>query len=1056
MYILLALILCAAGLFAQNTGGSFSGKVTDNSGAAVPAATVIITTTSGANVQRTVTGADGSFSVSLPPGSYRIEIEKAGFSRSAPQPFDLGTSATSVNVKLQISAANETIEVIGQSPAVQVMSADMGATLSSRTVRELPVADRNDQHLTGLLTGVTPPVRGLSTVRDPDRNRFYSVNGQDPGSNLREVDGVANLEPFRGTAVRVQPMESVQQKTIVTSNYAVERGFSAGSIENNVTRAGTNGIHGSLFEFYSGNWLRARNPFNGGGNPDPRYVSNQFGATLGGAIVPDRTFAFASYEGTYRRGATTQVSTIPVGPLGNFSNIPGLVLYQPQSGTAAGAGRTVISGNRIAANQINPVAAAIASFLPEANLSGLVNNYATNVPMQDDGQRLDARIDHRIGERTQAFLRYGYTNARVLEGSPLGSIGAATRDRLIGQNAVAGATGSLSAGLITDFRMGYNRYDQKLAWASDPTAFGGMAALSGFNGILPAINIAGLASIGTPANTPERAVANTFNWAWSWSWHRGMHNVKWGTDIRRFRTDGFLDSTFGANGTAFFGPGATLSSGGPALSQYGSLYNAWAAFLLGAPSQVGTVNYITPPSVRQSQYAFWLGDSVQLMPRVSLEVGVRYELYSPLEPRRAGGAQFFDASNNTFNYAGIGTTGMQYSNYDTNNIAPRIGIAVRPTNKTSLRAGYSIQYFQPPYMYSGFMGSTYGSVSGVQGGYTIAPLTGQFGANTFSAGTAPASLANGAAAGNLPASVFPQNTTTPYVQNFTAQVQQEFYWGTVLSAGYVGALGRHVLGITELNAAFPGTGMAGLPFASIGRTGSTLSYDNGLTSNYNSLQVNLSKHFSKGLSFLASYTLSKALGYTSSNNRLLNPFDLRSNYGPQDYDRQHVLSISHLWQIPFGMHGSHLMSTLLGGWQINGIFTWETGTPLTVMSDPVACACPGASLFANLNGSAFMNEGTTFLNAAAFSAPTAGQFGNLGRNALRGPGSKNYDMSLFKSFRVRDRFNLELRGEVYNLTNTPRFAPPVTNINSPDFGRQINTINGAFGRQADLAARILF
>jgi len=168
-----------------------------------------------------------------------------------------------------------------------------------------------------------------------------------------------------------------------------------------------------------------------------------------------------------------------------------------------------------------------------------------------------------------------------------------------------------------------------------------------------------------------------------------------------------------------------------------------------------------------------------------------------------------------------------------------------------------------------------------------------------------------------------------------------------------------------------------------------------------------------------------------------------------------VLSISHLWQIPFGMNGSRLMSTLLGGWQINGIFTWETGTPLTITADPVACACPGNTVFANMNGSPFINQGTTFLNASAFSAPGAGQFGGLGRNSLRGPDSKNYDVSLFKAFRVRDRFNLELRGEVYNLTNTPRFASPVTNISSPDFGQRVNT-NGAFGRQSDLALRILF
>jgi hypothetical protein len=297
---------------------------------------------------------------------------------------------------------------------------------------------------------------------------------------------------------------------------------------------------------------------------------------------------------------------------------------------------------------------------------------------------------------------------------------------------------------------------------------------------------------------------------------------------------------------------------------------------------------------------------------------------------------------------------------------------------------------------------------------------------------------------------------TPYVQSFSLQLQQEFYYGTVLAVGYVGTLGRQLPYNYELNAAAPGTGVAGLPFASLGRTASTLQYAGGLTNNYNALQANLTKRFSQGLSFLASYTWSKALGYTTNSGSLLNPFNLRSNYGPLDYDRQHVLSISHLWELPFGRHGSNFMSTLLGGWQLNGIFTWQTGTPLTITADPVTCACPGNTVLASLNGPASFGPGTSYLNLSGFSTPGAGQFGNLGRGALRGPDTWNYDMSLFKTFRVHDRFNLELRGEAYNLTNTPHYANPVTNISSPQFGRITSMTTGAFGRQLNVAARILF
>jgi hypothetical protein len=538
-----------------------------------------------------------------------------------------------------------------------------------------------------------------------------------------------------------------------------------------------------------------------------------------------------------------------------------------------------------------------------------------------------------------------------------------------------------------------------------------------------------------------------------------MHDVKWGVDIRRIRSDGWWESAwnpFGANGAAFFGPGVTMSATGPGLSAAGAFPNAFASFLLGSPTQVGVSNFLTTPTIRQSQYGVWLGDTVNLASRVSLDLGVRYEIYSPLEPHRSGGAGFFNAATNTFNYAGVGDITMHSSLYDLDNVAPRIGMSFRATNKTVFRAGYSINYFQYPYILSGFMAPVYGAATGVQGGFAPAPFTGTFGPTVTSATPAPSTLQNGAAAGNLPATVVPRHLDTPYVQSFHAQLQQEFYWGTVLDVGYVGALDRHLLGIQELNAALPGAGVAGLPLLATGRTASTLGFDNGLNSNYNALQVDLNKRFAKGISMTASYTWSKALGYTTNEARILDPFNLRANYGPLDYDRQHNLSIGHVVELPFGRHGNSIVATLLAGWQWNGVFTWTTGTPLTFTADPISCACPGNTVFANANGSNSNGSGgASFFNAAAFSAPV-NSFGNLGRGAFRSPDAKTYNVSLFKNFHVHDRYNIQVRGEAYNLTNSTHFAAPVTNISSPDFGRSVATVNGAFGRQVNLALRVMF
>jgi len=1051
-----ALFFTALALFSQVVNGTLNGRVTSAQGTGVPNAAVTITNTGTNASQKVLTGPDGTFTVSnLPPGTYRMEVESAGFKRASEQNIELSaTGPATINITLEAGNTNETVEIKAQAPAIQQNSAEVGAGLGTRTVRELPVVDRNWQQLAGLLSGITPPTPVLPYAIDPPRNRYFSTNGQEAWNNQYDMDGLWNTEPFRNTAIRVQPVESVEQMNIATANQTMEKGFAGGANVMNITRGGTNGWHGSLWEFWSGDVLRTRD-FLDTSNANPRYVHNQFGASAGGAIVPDKTFIFGSYEGLYDNGDNFTLSTVPTPAAvgGNFSAIPGLTLYNPATGTAAGAGRTPFSGGAIPSASINPTAAAIAAYLPAPNQPGLFDNYATNTPFRNHSNRADARIDQRFSDRTSMFLRYGFTNDGAYTSSPLGNIiGSGTRDRLLADNAAIDVTHQVTDNLLTDLRFGYNRYDQKLGALGNASAITGGAPLIG-------INITGLPLIGTPAYLPEHAVDNNFNWVWDWGWRHGMHNIKFGTDIRRIRSDGFTDSAlgslFGPAGTAYFGPGATLASG-TGLSTYGAFYNAFASFLLGAPTQVGVTNYYVAPSIRQSEYSAWLGDTIQIFRRVTLDLGARYEVYSPLEPGNTGGAAFFNASDNTFNFAGIGGTGMHTSRYQLTNLAPRVGMAFRATSRTVFRAGYAINYFQSPYMLSGFMAPVYGSVAGVQGTYATAQFPGTFGP-TVTGTAAPSSLQNGAAAGNLPASVIPANLPTPYVQTFNAQIQQEFNRGMVLSLGYVGALDRHLSYSTELNAALPGMGVTGLPYYAMGRTASTLLYDNGLTSNYNSMQVSLTKRFSEGLSFLGSYTWSKALGYTGSNGLLLNPTDIRANYGPLDYDRRQVLTLSHLWELPFGRHGNHVLASVIGGWQLNGIFTWTTGTPLTITADPLMCACPGNTVLASISGSPyFSNNGLSFLNPASFGSPAAGQFGNLGRGALRGPNDWNYDLSLFKNFRFMDRYKIEIRGEAYNLTNSTHFASPITNINSPGFGQTLSTVNGSYGRQINLGLRVTF
>lgn len=997
-----------------------------------------------------------------------MEVETAGFKRTSVTDVEL-TAATpaTVSITLEPGAATETVEIKATAPTVEDDNAELSLGLDTRPVRQYPVVDRNHQELNGLASGVTPPLASLDAANDPEQNRFYNVNGQSSLINRHYLDGVVNFEPFRGTAIRIAPSETIQQMSIRTGTYSARHGFAGPGLTNIVTRGGTNSWHGSLFEFHSNDELNAQkwfSPFRSSGLFDDdlfddendtdstNLVYNQFGGTIGGPIRRDSTFFFGSYEGTYQRDHTPTFATVPTGDMraGNFSNIPGLNLFNPRTGQR-------FANNRIPSAQINPFSQSIVNSLPAPNMPGFVNNYVAPSYLRRDGNRFDGRIDQHFGDRTSAFVRYGYSNWGVVDESILGNLlGGGSTTRLVAQNAIASVIHNWSPRLNMEARLGYNRYKQRMSSRNFESPLG-----LGFTD-LPGIQIAGMQQFGENSNLPMRAVDNTFNLTNGWTLNTGMHNVSFGAEIRRLHADGWRDLAFGPTGTAIFGAGPTSAS--PyGLSDAGSFPNAFASFLVGAPTQIGATDYLVTPAIRQWKFAGYVEDKIRIFRRVHLNFGVRYDVFSPLEPEDEGGAMFFDPMSNAFQFAGIGGVDRTQQAWDINNFAPRIGLAFGVDEKTVIRGGYALNYFQVPYRLAGFTASQFGQVMGVAGGQQAA--TTAFAPNAFPTITAPTQLGNNMAAGNLPAVLHNEDQITPYVQQYHLQIQRELGASTVFKLGYVGTLGRQLPFLNQLNVGAPGTGLAGMPFfGQFGRTASTARYDYGLTNNYNSLQANLSKRFARGLSFQGAYTWGKAQDYASDFNPLLNPFSREANYAVADYDRQHTLSIAHLWEIPVGpgysIANSGMMSQILGGWQINGMFRWATGTPFNVLADPLACACPGVTavtanvLQANPEIANDPGPNRRLFNPAMFGQP-AGGFGNLGRNALRGPGFKNYDLSLFKAFPIRERYKMELRGAAYNLTNTPHFSNPVTYLGSPAFGQVTETLPGVDGALNNNGGRVV-
>ena len=908
---------------------------------------------------------------------------------------------------------------------------------------------------------------------------MWETNGLSNAANRRNLDGVENDEPFNGGAVFVTPLEAVQQMDVLTSNYDAQSGRAAGTILNPITRSGSNGLHGSIFEFNSNSALAARNFFNPKGYPQASSNINQTGASVGGPIKRDTTFFLMDFEADINRSQNPIVTTVPTSDFraGNFSTVSGLNLYNPASGLANGSGRSLFPNNMIPASQISPVSRALLPFIPLPNSDGFENNLAANVPVRNDGYRGDVRFDHKIGE-TNLFARGSYGDYSTFQGSPLGELGG-TNGHLQNANAMLGMTHSLSPTLIMDLRLGYTRYADKLNNAlnspaasvlgfSDPNA--SLFANAGLNNLgVPQIQINGMQSFGSTAGYPQYNTDNNWNLVNGWHKLMGRNDIHFGFDIYYIRANGFQNFTAGPEGAFVFGPGATASPAGTGLGPNGSFANSFAAFLLGAPTQAGRNLPGFTPSYSTWQAAGYLADTVKLTKRLTLDIGARYEVFTPLASRYSNGEFTFDPATNQLTAAnGSGFSGNAQTNW--NNIAPRIGFAFRPMDRTVIRGGYGINFFQGPLnFYASSLISNVGVASGGFGtGFARAGAFNQL-PSLAAVGLSPIM------APNSPLSFSPTNMRTPYVQNFDFLIQHDVgKYGLIASIGYVGNLGRELPYSLETNSAAAGAGVLGQPFntAQFARTASTIERLTGLTSNYNSLQANLTKRFSQSLSFTMAYTYSRALDYGGGLNPLLNNLNVRSNYGPADWDRTHMFTVSHVWRLPIGADSNFLhegiVGRILGPWQIDGVFSWVSGTPFTLTADPTLCNCPGntptASTIVTGTTTRFVPVPTFFgflpipyqsLNFA-YTQPAANTFGNLGRNSVRGPGFANYNVSLFRSFVLYEQARLEFRAEAYNLTNSAHFANPIANVSSANFGQSIATLPYDPERRLQVAVRILF
>jgi Carboxypeptidase regulatory-like domain len=1086
-----AVLLAALGLglmvhpagFSQVVTATLTGSVTDSSGASVPNATVKVTEQSTAIVRSTSTSVDGVYNVPyLNPGVYRVEVDATGFKKYSQENVTLNVSTTArLDATLTPGSANETVTVTAEAPALQTDRAEVAKNFSTQAVAELPVANRNFQALAGLVAGVSPPVQNFTTSEDPQGTTFFNANGQGNSSNNTIVDGVDNTNPTLGLSIYLPSPEVVEEVHVSTSNYSAEFGRVGGAVVNATTKSGTNALHGSLWEFNRVAALAARDFFNKDTQTKPGYTRNEFGAALGGPIIKDKMFFFGAYQGRYLRQSSTSTNTVPASSAwftGDFTSVPGLALYDPNTGNPNGTGRQPFPNNIIAQNRINPIAQQLLKYFPQANVGGILNNYVLNVPFSYNGNSYDARVDHYFSEQTKIFAKMNTSHYQVVQGAVLGPVagdGTTANDYTI--TGALNVTHGFDPTLLTELRFGYNRYrtnvqgtdmttltNQKLGIANpnpDPISTTGMGR----------ININGMPGIGTPVVYPLINTDNLFEIVDTWSKLKGKHVFKWGAEIHRNRMDRFQPQglNLGPRGLFNFNPGTTQLNGGPGLGPYGSVVNAFAAFLIGAPDQTGRTYMPITPTNRQTQFAAFGQDTYQITRKLTLDIGLRYEYYSPVTPRYKGGASNYDPATNTLLIAGYGdvnlATGVDAQSL---NFAPRVGFAYRLTDRQVIRAGYGISYWTGRFGFTGGTLSTqFPTIYNVQQGNTgDFQVDGSF--NTLPVVQFVDIPSNGRInpAPNQGFFVVPPRNRLPYVQNYNLTYQRELGSGISFDIGYVGNLGRQLPYNRALNAAPPGTGSAGRPFFVLfGHSADVSLRAGGVNSHYNALQTNLSKRFSQGLMFTLAYAYSKSMDVGSNQPGFTDNLDLNRQYGPSDFDRTHMVTASHLYELPFGkgkrfLNQGGIAGRVIGGWQLNGILRFATGTPFTATADATSCNCPGNNNFADALTSVTylggIGPGQPWFSTSSFAAPGPNRFGSAGRNTVRGPRLTNYDLSIFRIFPFTERVKLEFRAEFYNLLNNPHFGNPSGNSSSAVFGIISSTLSGYGNRQTQMALRLKF
>ncbi|MBL8226946.1 MAG: TonB-dependent receptor [Bryobacterales bacterium] len=1084
---LLILLFSAQFAFSQAVNGTLVGTVSDSSGALVANAKVTLVATQTGISQTAQTNQSGNYSFpNLQPGLYRVEVEITGFRKAIRDQIDVLVNSTArADLTLQPGQINESITVAAEAAVLQTDRSDTGRKIETKTLADMPLAyNRNFQNLVNLVPGATRSFRPHSEFFNVQDSLSTRVNGQSRLSNNVQLEGVDNNHRTGLLTAMIPSIEALQTVDVTTSNYEAELGRAGGAVMNVNFKSGTNDLHGSVYHFNRVSRLAARPFF---ANSKPVTTVNNFGFTLGGPIVKNKIFYFANYQGIRDRRGDFHQATIPMMAFrqGNLNWSRGTDIYDPATGSADGTNRTPFANRTIPTSRISPIARRILELIPAPVNSAELQNFQTSTVRQKDTNGGDIKVDWQLTDKDRVSIRYSRQDSEIFDPPIYGVRGGGIRD-FAGtgiQRATNGAinyTRVWSPSLVTEVRTGimYYRNDAQNAdinlKTSEELGIPGVN-VSDFTGGISNIQINGFSNpvVGYSASLPWERGETNLNFIVNNTKIIGNHTIKFGVDYRRNRDELLQNQTFNPRGRFNFREGTTIlavrnAAGQLATGSPQSFANSFASFLLDAPNELGRDLPLIFPTFLQNPFFSYVQDKWQVSQKLTVDIGVRHELWPPPLPRVRGGFSNFIPFTNSLEVAGVGNIPMNLGRktYWTS-FAPRFGMAYRFNEKTVFRGGYGISWV--PLADNGYAFNfpvrENNSFQAASAFVTAGSMREGFPA--FRPFPVPSSgIINPA-----PASVF--NYIRPdvreaYVQSWNIAVQRQLPRSLVFEVAYVGNKGTGITGVENMNPGLSiGDGANGQPFNRLfGRRDAINNIYFGTNSNYHSMQVKLDRRFSNGFALTTAYTWAKAIDSIGADNGgfryYINP---SRNRGRADGDVRHVFVQSYIYELPFGKGKQMLTSGpaawIAGGWQLNGVLTAQTGGPFNLGVPGGIVNAPGNSNDPNLVGAYRVTKGvgthTTWFDPSAFAQPAAGTFGTVGRNTFTGPGLFNLDASLFRKFAITERFVAELRVESFNFTNTPKFNNPNGDITSPNFGRVVGAQGPPNGpREFQIGLKVTF